>query len=95
MAEHFTDAEYDNFYEASKRDAQFVGSEIRQFIGDLRKARAERDGLKNALKPLAVLEVPKGAKYNAGTYSIRFSDIERAKQVLTPPDTGAIARGGE
>lgn len=38
-AAHFTDAQLDTMYEASKRDAQFVGSEIRQLIGDIRTAR--------------------------------------------------------
>jgi hypothetical protein len=47
--EHFTDAQLDTMYEVSKRDAHFVGSEIRQLIGDIRSARGAEARLRNQL----------------------------------------------
>jgi hypothetical protein len=54
-------------------------------LAEISRLTAERDGLRKALEPLAVLEVPQRAWGNAGAYSIRHSDIERAKQLLATP----------
>lgn len=78
----------------AERERDALKHDISRHLSIMTEMQTERDGLRNALKPLAVLEVPKGAKYNAGTYSIRFSDIERAKQVLTPPDPDAVGGRG-
>lgn len=62
------------------------------FIGDPPppepKVVADVDELRAALTPLARLEVPKRPQGNAGAYSIRHSDIQRAQAALkeAPPE---------
>lgn len=44
--------------------------------------------LREALRPLAALEVPKRPQGNAGAYSIRHRDIELARALLAEPAEG-------
>jgi hypothetical protein len=54
----------------------------RYYDGGKEAAQAENEKLREALEPFARLQVPRKAEGNAGFYSLRFRDIERARAAL-------------
>jgi hypothetical protein len=56
--------------------------ELAQACAFILKNRIE--GLEDALKPFAVLEVPSNPEGNAGFYSLRFGDLRKARAALSP-----------
>lgn len=49
------------------------------------RTRSSNEAMRKALEPFARLEVPKKPVGNAGAYSLRFSDIETAREALSSP----------
>lgn len=48
----------------------------------IQQMREGIESLRAALEPLARLQIPNKPQGNAGAYSIRFADIQRAKEIL-------------
>ena len=55
--------------------------------GDLHLTLAANRKMRAALEAFAGLELPRRRGGNAGFYSIRFADVERARSVLSTKET--------
>lgn len=68
--------------EALQRKVDILDPAAESFHARMIDAEARALKAENALEPLAVLKLPKWPEGNAGFYSIRFADIERARAAL-------------
>ncbi len=69
-----TDTDLDRLFEDSKLDRHMlVGSEVRVLIGEIRRARAERDQLRETLK--AAESRPPPVCTGTGTIMVDFSPV--------------------